>query len=541
MDTQIKFGFDAPEQQASEMNKVETDAGAGNLLQQHTMDDLSSAGEPQGPDGAEVPDSTILHRQARSPSGREDTVAEAQVSVEGISLVYESTGVTGDFELSPLAQISPLFPEELNDLADNIKILGVLEEPTLARTDGPGSPLQVMDGKRRLQACKIAGIQPTYRILRDDIDPRDYVWAKNCERRHLNPSQRALAFAEIFAFAGPGRPRRPAENCPEPDNFPSLTQGQAAKAASVSRGLISGANKVADPNGRVAPEVREAVRQGIVAISDIVEGNVSDTSKEVQVEALGLVKEQGVRTLTAAVARVKRESQASAVELHSRIPPKVQVGKSAQFYWSSVDGVRRYVAAASVDLVLVDSTRFRGRGFFSHMADLADHALRQTGVLVVVAMPNRVLQEAMVRLSDRPREVKFIIEFSMLFPVPIRELGDPHQTEIRRAALLVFGKPEARLPEGDDVIEIPAPGNSTDDDEYMDVADGLSLVVKKFATGRKKVLLPSLEHQGSAVVAALKSGCTVIGADYDEDVLEKVREHVAASMNDSSTSEPDAL
>ena len=92
-------------------------------------------------------------------------------------------------------------PKGLGALAANIEANGLLEEITVW-----GNPPQVVDGKQRERACLRAGVQPRYRRLREDIDPRDYVWAKNGARRDLTPSQKALAAAELFPGSTPGRP-----------------------------------------------------------------------------------------------------------------------------------------------------------------------------------------------------------------------------------------------------------------------------------------------------------------------------------------------
>ena len=104
-------------------------------------------------------------------------------------------------------------------LAANVEAIGILEEPTLAWTQGTENPPEVIDGKRIIQAAEIAGVQPTYRLLHRDIYPRDYVWAKNGERRNLSTSQKALAFALLYPKLGPGRPPGPAENCQIFDSF----------------------------------------------------------------------------------------------------------------------------------------------------------------------------------------------------------------------------------------------------------------------------------------------------------------------------------
>ena len=56
MDTQSTFDFDEPKQ-ASAMNETEIDAidaDAGNVPEQKNIDDISSSGESQKSDGAEI-------------------------------------------------------------------------------------------------------------------------------------------------------------------------------------------------------------------------------------------------------------------------------------------------------------------------------------------------------------------------------------------------------------------------------------------------------------------------------------------------------
>ena len=127
---------------------------------------------------------------------------------------------------------------------------------------------------------------------------------------------------------------------------------------------------------------------------------------------------------------------------------------------------------------------------------------------------------------------EFIAEFSLLFPAPIGELGDPHYTEIRRAALLAFGKSGAKLPPGGDVIEVPDPGSNTEN-RTMEIKDGLPLVVSRFASRGQTLCIPTLANNGSAVVAALEAGCTVIGADEDQSVIDVIVREASEPADDS--------
>ena len=120
-----------------------------------------------------------------------------------------------------------------------------------------GNPPKIVDGKRRLKACGMAGVQPKYRCLREAIEPAGYVWAKNGERRDLTKSQKALAAAELSSFSGPGRPRKEGGNSAVLQNFPAITLGGVAVQGGFSTRLLSDAAKVADKDGPAVQELRE--------------------------------------------------------------------------------------------------------------------------------------------------------------------------------------------------------------------------------------------------------------------------------------------
>ena len=453
---------------------------------------------------------------------------------EETASIYEAIGITGEFELSSIALIFSESPEDLGDLAANIEANGMLQELTLARVEGPDGPLEVVDGKRRRRACKIAGVQPTYKLLRDDIDPRAYVWAKNAMRSHLKPSQLALAFAELFPKRPPGRPPRLRDNCPNSDNIFSPTQGQGATNLRVGRELINQAYTVVDPHGRVAPEIREAIRAGTVSINDAASEKVASVSQDTQRLALSHVKDGSSSTISRAVDRLAKERMQRDSEPLSKLHPPTTLGKSAEFHCCYVDALKRRVKPGTVDLVLVHPPESVRIGFYSHIAEMADHVLSDAGVLVVAVLADALLRGILDRLSRKEREIEFIAEFSLLSPTPFTDLGDPHYTKIRRAALLVFGKRGARLPEGDDIIDVPAPARDMAEGEFMEINDGLPLAVWRFASPGQVVCIPTLQGSCGAVLAALGSGCTVIGADEDQSLIDEVVREASEPADDSS-------
>ena len=345
------------------------------------------------------------------------------------------------------------------------------------------------------------------------------------------PSQKALAFAELFPSLGPGRPPGRGENCLICDNFAQPTQGRGASALGISRSLINDAAKVADPNGPLVPEVREAVREAIATVSDVVKDKVRYATPEVQRTALSMVRDGKAKTMAAAVERVVQEVLEHEVPEYtgdwlSKLDPPTRIGQDAKFYRCSMAGLRMRLEPGTVDLILAcppDGARLVD---FSELGALATHALAESGVMVVAVVAAGNLLKRLGRLTrDGP---EFIAEFSLLFPAPIAELGHPHDIEIRRRALLVFGKSGAHLPPGDDVIEVPATGSDTAD-HPMELEDGMSLVVSRFAAQGQVVCIPTLQGNSSAVLGALGSGCTVVGVDEDQSIIDDVVREVSAS------------
>jgi len=87
--------------------------------------------------------------------------------------------------IHPTADLFPLLSdEELGDLADDIREHG-LRQPIITTPDGT-----LIDGRNRLVACYLAGVEPSYQVY--DGDVASFVISLNIYRRNLTQGQRAL-------------------------------------------------------------------------------------------------------------------------------------------------------------------------------------------------------------------------------------------------------------------------------------------------------------------------------------------------------------
>jgi hypothetical protein len=111
------------------------------------------------------------------------------------------TSALDDYEVHPLAAIFPMLSdEELADLAEDIKENGLLH-PIVRTVHGV-----IVDGRNRVVACDIAGVEPEFedRIVNDD-EARALIVSANLQRRNLSKGQQAMALAMIYPEPPRGR------------------------------------------------------------------------------------------------------------------------------------------------------------------------------------------------------------------------------------------------------------------------------------------------------------------------------------------------
>ncbi|MBW3600404.1 MAG: hypothetical protein KY475_24465 [Planctomycetes bacterium] len=102
----------------------------------------------------------------------------------------------GDPVLPPIHPICRLFPmlsdAELEGMAEDIRRRGKLLEP-IVLLEGA-----VLDGRNRLEACRRAGVQPTFVEWEGEGSPLEWAITKNLRRRQLNASQRAVLVLQVL-------------------------------------------------------------------------------------------------------------------------------------------------------------------------------------------------------------------------------------------------------------------------------------------------------------------------------------------------------
>ena len=106
-------------------------------------------------------------------------------------------------EYHPIASIFPLLEgQEFEDLKANIQRNGLIKSVTVFEG-------KILDGRNRYRACTELGINfETRKFTGTALEAVERVWSLNRVRRHLNPSQAAIAEArreQMYATYAPVR------------------------------------------------------------------------------------------------------------------------------------------------------------------------------------------------------------------------------------------------------------------------------------------------------------------------------------------------
>jgi hypothetical protein len=162
-------------------------------------------------------------------------------------------------ERHPLSAAFPDMPDEdFEDLVESIKTHGQREAITTYES-------KILDGWHRFKACLKLDINPMLHEF-DGPDPVSYVIDLNLHRRHLSPSQKALAVVSCNTWLTGGRPQKTPPRGGVITNAYKSSE-QMAKDAGVGTRTVERAKKVAQSGDK---EVIEAVKKGAMSLSEAI-------------------------------------------------------------------------------------------------------------------------------------------------------------------------------------------------------------------------------------------------------------------------------
>lgn len=109
-----------------------------------------------------------------------------------------STVLLSEIEANPYQPRTEFEQEALNELAESIKVLGIIQPITLRHiSDGK---YQIISGERRFRASKLAGLKeiPAYIRTADDQAMLEMALVENIQRENLNSIEVALSYQRLM-------------------------------------------------------------------------------------------------------------------------------------------------------------------------------------------------------------------------------------------------------------------------------------------------------------------------------------------------------
>lgn len=107
-----------------------------------------------------------------------------------------------EIETNPYQPRMDFAQDALEELAQSIREHGIIQPITVRRLS-PNS-YQLIAGERRLQACRIAGVQKAPAFIREANDEQliEFALIENIQREDLNPVEIALAYQRLMSECG---------------------------------------------------------------------------------------------------------------------------------------------------------------------------------------------------------------------------------------------------------------------------------------------------------------------------------------------------
>ena len=167
------------------------------------------------------------------------------------------------YSYHPACLLFPRFgQQELQELADDIKANGLRNPIVLYQG-------KILDGRNRLAACEIAGMEPRFVEWNGKGSPVEWVVSENLIRRHLTSSQRAVIAHDLLpVLEAEAKERQRDAGSLAKKLANHQANGKASQAAARITGTNSNYVEVVKSIQQKAPELLDQVRNGIIGVPD---------------------------------------------------------------------------------------------------------------------------------------------------------------------------------------------------------------------------------------------------------------------------------
>lgn len=379
----------------------------------------------------------------------------------------------------PAADILPLLSEsETNALAADIRQRGLIN-PIVYTVDG-----LLLDGRNRLRACLLAGVEPRSVVYRGD-DPVGYVVAQNVRRRQLTTGQLAFAAAALkplYAAEAKERERerkqaqyagvRTVADPPQSSSGGKSRDRAAAVVGSTGRHVAT-----AERLTRDAPDLAEQVRSGVLPLD-----RAERISRDRRAERARVVQ-----------ARADRRHEGSALRVD------VRCGDFREVLADVADG--------SIDAIITDPPYSKEYlPLYADLAKFADRVLTPDGVLAVLVGQTWLPEVYQALAGHRP------YRWTACLSTPRRGyVSHPRKVQSNWKPVVVYGGG----PRFVDVISSDGSDDAAKDLHCWGQDYGAFTTLVERLTRRGETVCDPMCGGGTTIVAAHTLGRHSIGSDVD--------------------------
>jgi ParB family chromosome partitioning protein len=220
-------------------------------------------------------------------------------------------------EVNPFQPRSYFNEEALQELADSIKELGVIQPITVRKLKG--NSFQIVSGERRFRASKLIGNTtiPAYIRLANDQEMLEMALVENVQRENLDPIEIALSYQRMI------------------DEI-NLTQEEMAKRVGKSRSSITNFLRLL----KLDPIVQTGMRDGFLSMGHgraLI--NIDDSKKQIEIYEKILSNKLSVRQTEQLVKEIK-EGKPNKAKPKTNLDTPVYISKAKkdfnEFFGNSV-------------------------------------------------------------------------------------------------------------------------------------------------------------------------------------------------------------
>lgn len=232
----------------------------------------------------------------------------------------------------PLAALFPSLPsDDLQSLADDIGANGLIHPIVI---DDAGL---LIDGRMRLAACEIVGVEPTFEAL-NGRDASAFIVSANLNRRNMKKGQQAIALAMIY---------------PEPEKGgrgKNADARKAAESAGFSGRLLTQARSILRHFHALAKEVLADITPFDAALKTVEAARQASSSVDAQMNRL----RSGAPDIAAMVDDERLTLQAGMAELEQRQRQIIRCIDDARSSASTVAAVDVLITTIKMAMSLSD-------------------------------------------------------------------------------------------------------------------------------------------------------------------------------------------